>query len=237
MCTRSTTLLDLGQVPEAAEAARRSLAVARELGYPDGEVFALVFLASAAVAGGDLGEAVRLARQAAQVPGDIAPSMARFCHMVLTEMLIQAGDFAAAEPVCAAALAACRDAGDLRGLPYLLSWMALLDLRAGRASDAAAHLREAIRLSVRAGAVIWNSTTWTTAGTCAPRPAGPPRPSRCGPRTPRSPHVRTCPGPRGTGGAAARGPAGAGTGPGSGRRAARRGDEPGRRRRVRPAAY
>ena len=182
MCTRSTTLLDLGQVPEAAEAARRSLAVARELGSPDGEVFALVLLAGAAAAAGDLGEAVRLARQADQVPGDIVPSTARSCRILLTDVLIQAGDFAAAEPACAAALAACRDAGDLRGLPRLLSWMALLDLRAGRASDAAAQLREAIRLSVRAGAVIWNSTTWTTAGTCAPRPVGPPRPSRRGPR-------------------------------------------------------
>jgi len=83
VCTRSTTLLDLGQVPEAAEAARRSLAVARELGYPDGEVFALVLLAGAAAAAGDLGEAVRLARQADQVPGDIVPSTARSCRILL----------------------------------------------------------------------------------------------------------------------------------------------------------
>ena len=148
-------LRQLGQVPQAVEDARRALAVAREVDYPNGEVFALVFLASAAVAAGDLGEAVRLARQAAQVPGDIAPSMARFCHMVLTEMLIQAGDFAAAEPVCAAALAACRDAGDLFNQSALLSRMALLDLRAGRSGDAAAQLREAIRLALRTGTVIW----------------------------------------------------------------------------------
>ena len=51
---------------------------------------------------------------------------------MLTVALIQAGDFAAAEPACAAALAACRDAGDLYALPRLLSRMALLDLRAGR---------------------------------------------------------------------------------------------------------
>jgi hypothetical protein len=43
---RSRALLELGQVPEAAEDARRSLAVARELGYPWGEVMALGLLAS-----------------------------------------------------------------------------------------------------------------------------------------------------------------------------------------------
>ena len=33
--------------------------------------------------------------------------------------------------------------------------MALLDLRAGRTGDAAAHLREAIRLALRTGPVSW----------------------------------------------------------------------------------
>ena len=33
--------------------------------------------------------------------------------------------------------------------------MALLDLRAGRTGDAAAHLREALRLALRTGPVIW----------------------------------------------------------------------------------
>jgi non-specific serine/threonine protein kinase len=153
---RARALLDLGQVPEAAEDARRALAVAREVGYPVREVFALALLASAAMAAGDAGEAVRLARQADQFPGDIPPSMARLCHSVLAEVLIQAGDFAAAEPACAAALAASRDAGDLRGLPVLLYQMVLLDLRASRTEDAAAHLREALRLALRTGATRWN---------------------------------------------------------------------------------
>jgi DNA-binding CsgD family transcriptional regulator len=145
-------LLALGQIPEVAEDARRALAIARELGYPDGEVLALAALACAAAAAGDAGEAVRLARQADQVPGDISPVMARACRIMLTDVLIQAGDFAAAEPVCAAALAACRDAGDLLNQPGLLSWMALLDLRAGRTGDATAQLREALQLALRTGA-------------------------------------------------------------------------------------
>jgi len=153
---RSRALLDLGQYPEMAEDARRSLAVARELGYPPGEAFALLCLAMAAAAVGDADEAVRLARQAAQVQGDVPPAIARWCSAVLTVALIQAGDFAAAEPACAAALAACRDAGDLVNQPFLLCRMVLLDVRAGRAGDAAAHLREAIRLDLRTGAMSWD---------------------------------------------------------------------------------
>ena len=82
--------------------------------------------------------------------------MARMCSCNLTEALIQAGDFAGGEPVCAPALAASRDAGDLFNLPELLYRMALLDLRAGRAGDAAAHLREALRLALRTGTVNAN---------------------------------------------------------------------------------
>ena len=148
---RSPVLGMLGRDPEAVEDARRALAVAREADYPLGEVMALVFLAYAAAAVDDVDEAVRLAWQAEQFPGDIPPWTARQCRMAVTEVLIQAGDFAAAEPVCAAALAASRDAGDLWNLPDLLYRMALLDLRAGRAGDAAAHLREALQLALRAG--------------------------------------------------------------------------------------
>ena len=148
---RSAALRELGQIPEATEDARRSLAVARELGYPAGEGVALADLAHAAAAVGDQGEAVRWARQADQFPGDIPALLARTCSWVLTEALIQADDFAAAEHVCAAALPASRDAGDLFNLPALLSQMVLLDLQAGRAEDAAAHLREALQLALRTG--------------------------------------------------------------------------------------
>ena len=81
--------------------------------------------------------------------------MTRVSGAELTEMLIQAGDLAVAEPVCAAALAACRDAGDLMTQRQMLYRMALLNLRAGRAGDAAAHLREALQIHLRAG--TWNA--------------------------------------------------------------------------------
>jgi DNA-binding CsgD family transcriptional regulator len=69
----------------------------------------------------------------------------------LAQQLLEAGDFASAELVCADGLAACRDAGDLMTLQSLLVRMAELDLQAGRTEDAAAHLREALQLAVRTG--------------------------------------------------------------------------------------
>ena len=150
---RSYALRDLGQIPEAAADARRALAVAQEVGHPFGEAVALLDLALAAAAGGDVGDAVRLARQASQVRGDMPASITRACSVWLTEVLIQADDFAAAERLCADGLAASRDAGDLVTLPTLLARMALLELRAGRAEDAEAHLREALQLALRTG--IW----------------------------------------------------------------------------------
>ncbi len=150
---RSYALRDLGQIRQAASDARRALAVAREVGHPFGEVVALLDLALAAAAVGDLGNAVRLARQAGQVPGDVPASITRTCSVWLTEVLIQANDFAAAERVCADGMAASRDAGDLVNLPTLLARMALLDLWAGRVKDAGAYLREALQLALRTG--IW----------------------------------------------------------------------------------
>ncbi len=148
---RSFALRDLGQIPEAAEDARRALAVAREVGHPLGEALALLDLALCAESVGDVGDAVLLARHAVQVPGDIPASIARTCGMFLAQVLVDTDDFAAAELVCADGLAASRDAGDLVNQQSLLARMTPLDLRAGRADDAAAHLQEALQLALRTG--------------------------------------------------------------------------------------
>ena len=148
---RSWVLMTQDRIAEAAEDGRRALATARAAGDPEGQALALAQLAQAAAAAGEVDEAVRLAWQGDQVPGDVPPVVARDCRVSLTEVLIQAGDFAAAERVCAAGLAWSRDAGDLLHLQDLLPRMMLLDLRAGRVQDAAAHLREAVQLAVRSG--------------------------------------------------------------------------------------
>ena len=146
---RSIALMNLGRVSEAAEDGRRSLAAARELGDPAGEASALAVLGLAAFYADDPGGAVHLARQAGQVPGDLPGWVARMCSYFLAAALIEAGELAAARHACVAGIAGARAAGD-QGLAELLILMATLDLRAGRTGDAAAHVREALQIAVRA---------------------------------------------------------------------------------------
>jgi predicted ATPase/DNA-binding CsgD family transcriptional regulator len=148
---RSAALRELGRIGESAQDARRALAVAQQVGYPAGELLALANLSFAASWVGDHGEAVRLAWQAAQVTDGVPGSLARTCSYYLTVVLIAAGDLAAAGRVSAEGLARARDAGDLWNQSVLLPHVAWLDLQAGRAGDAAAHLREGLQIAVRTG--------------------------------------------------------------------------------------
>ena len=148
---RAMDLLNMGRIAEAAGDARRALAVAREIGYRVGEVLALVALSWAVSYAGDHDDAVRLARQSAQVAVGIPGSLARACSFALTGVLISAGDLAAAEGVCAAALARAREAGDLWNQSDLLPRMADLNLQAGRLQDAPAYLRAGLQLAMRTG--------------------------------------------------------------------------------------
>jgi len=148
---RSGALANLGRFGEAADDARRALAVARELGYPAGEAMALVDLATAAYYAGDLGGAVQLAQQALQIPADIPGWIARSGSDIVTGALTLAGDLAAAERSCAGGLARARDAGDLRNLARLLIRMAFLDLETGRMEDATEHLRQSLKVAGRIG--------------------------------------------------------------------------------------
>jgi DNA-binding CsgD family transcriptional regulator len=144
----------MGRAAEAAGDARRSLALAEEIGDPAGELLALAELSLGAYYAGDHDEAVRLARQAGQVAAGIPGGLARTCSPVLTMVLAGAGDLAEAERAGAAGLAQARDAGDLRTQAVLLPRIVELDLRAGCTGDAAAHLREGLRLAARTGSWI-----------------------------------------------------------------------------------
>jgi len=133
-----------GPAAEAADEARRAVALAREIGDPVGELAALVELSLGADYAGDHAEAVRLARQAGQITAGLPGPLARTCSFVLTMALANAGDLAEAERAGAACLARARDAGDLWNQVALLHGIADLDLRAGRTGDAAAHPREGL---------------------------------------------------------------------------------------------
>ena len=148
---RSAALRELGRIAEAVDDGHRSLALAREAGYPAGEALALAQLSLTMMCADDLAGAVRLARQAKQVPADMPGWVTRARSYALTGVLTAAGDLAAAERACAAGLAQSRDAGDLWHQVGLLPRMAVLDLQAGRVQDAAAHLREGLQIALRAG--------------------------------------------------------------------------------------
>jgi predicted ATPase/DNA-binding CsgD family transcriptional regulator len=148
---RSATLLTMGRIAEAAGDARRSLALAREGHYPGAEALALAVLGLVACVSGDRVGAVQLAGLAEQItPGAPGP-VARVCGHILTTVLIEAGDPAGAERICAVGLARARDAGDLWNLGNLLEKMVVLDLGSERYEDAAAHLREGLQTALRTG--------------------------------------------------------------------------------------
>jgi DNA-binding CsgD family transcriptional regulator len=92
---RSSMLLNTGHLAEGTEDGRRSLAMARELGYPAGEGAALRMLAIAAYYNGDYDGAVQLIRQMQVITG-MPGQMARQGSLVMIMALIEAGDLAAA---------------------------------------------------------------------------------------------------------------------------------------------
>ena len=148
---RSATLLTMGRIGEAAGDARRSLAVARERDDPLAEALAVAVLGLVACVAGDRNGAVQLARQAEQITAGRHGPAVRVCGHIMTTVLIEADHLAAAERVCAAALAGARDAGDLWSLGNLLEKMVVLDLNSARFQDAAEHLREGLQTALRTG--------------------------------------------------------------------------------------
>jgi predicted ATPase/DNA-binding CsgD family transcriptional regulator len=153
---RSVILANMGRVAEALDQGRSSLAMAGELGYPDGQALALMDLAIAASYVGDPGGAVLFIRQAEQISG-LRGWIGRVGEYLLTTMLIEAGDTADAEEACTAALVRARDADDQWNLARLIRLLADLDVKAGRTDDAARHLREALQVILRTG-------TWAEMG-------------------------------------------------------------------------
>jgi predicted ATPase/DNA-binding CsgD family transcriptional regulator len=148
---RASALLNLGRITEAASDSRHSLELAERAGYQSGRATALALLAMIASRTGAFAEAVRLARQSLHITSEIPGPIARMRSQVLVVALAEAGELAAAEQVCAEGLAQAREQGDLWNVSGLLTCMARLDLLAGRNHDAAAHLREHLRIALRSG--------------------------------------------------------------------------------------
>ena len=148
---RASALIRVDRVAEAIEDGRRALELARQIGIGGLEATALTCLSLAVWHDGDREGALRLARQALQISEEFAGALERGLSQIVTGILTEAGDLAAAEQACSAALASCRDVGDLTNLCGVLWHRTILDLRTGRIDDAPAHLRELLQIATQTG--------------------------------------------------------------------------------------
>jgi len=149
---RSAAMRNLGRIPEAADDARRALALARDLRYEAGEAMALTQLGGAAFYLGDLENAVAWARESQRIdPAGIPGWVARRCGDFLTMALLEAGDMVSGRRSCQDGLAKARQVGDLRSQAWGLTMMVDLDLHTGDLAGAAAHLREGLEICAQIG--------------------------------------------------------------------------------------
>jgi DNA-binding CsgD family transcriptional regulator len=141
-----------GRIPEAVSDARQALEVARQAGYPAGEILALAQLSRTAHYAGDPVAALDWAREAQRVlaSGELGWTM-RFTGPFIIELLLESGDLTAARRSLADSLAWARETGNLAIQASSILLMADLDLRAGDLAGSGRHLREAIEIGLRTG--------------------------------------------------------------------------------------
>jgi predicted ATPase/DNA-binding CsgD family transcriptional regulator len=149
---RANGLLNLGHLAEAAEEARQALDLARDLGYPPGEVRALWWLGASAYYSGDHAACLTWWRRiqridAAGIPG----SLVRRSTLFLALALAETGELAEAHTHCERALTLARRAGALFDLADALVFMADVSLLMDRVAETRTYLREAMELTVRIG--------------------------------------------------------------------------------------
>jgi non-specific serine/threonine protein kinase len=144
---RAGALANLGRAGEAAEEGRRALAMARDLGDPAGEAYALFWLAGVAYYTRDFQAAEPWLRQAQRIDRAAIPGwITRQSTRLLGEVLGETGKAVDAQRYCAEALALARQAGAPYDQGDCLVSLALLDVRAGRLDAARAGLREGLEL-------------------------------------------------------------------------------------------
>jgi predicted ATPase/DNA-binding CsgD family transcriptional regulator len=149
---RAACLANLDRVPEAESEVHRALALAREIGDPVGEAWALIWLASTAYYRDDPETSLAWCQQAQRIDTASIPGwIDRERNNALVGALTQAGELADAERACAAGLEAARHAGALFEQSECLLAMTEVDLLAGRPPEAWAHLREATKVAARLG--------------------------------------------------------------------------------------
>jgi predicted ATPase len=148
---RASVLREQIRIDEAVGDARRALAIAREIGYPAGEVLALHELGEVAMIADDVERAVQVTREAEQLTADLPDRAEQSRNETLVSVLTATGDLDGAEGICVAGIAQCRTLNNEQHLARLLNRMVVLDVAAGRVQDGAARLREALHILIRAG--------------------------------------------------------------------------------------
>ncbi len=152
---RSRTQMYFGRIPEAVSDARQALEVARQAGYPAGEILALAQLSRTAHYAGDMAAALDWAREAQRVlaSGELGWTI-RFTGPFIIELLLESGDLTAARRSLADSLVWARETGNLTAQASFMLLTADLDLRAGNLDGSARHLREAIETGLRIGSPV-----------------------------------------------------------------------------------
>jgi DNA-binding CsgD family transcriptional regulator len=149
---RSRTLMFVGRISDAVADARGALDVARQIGYPAGEVLAMAQLSRTAHYAGDATNALAWATQAERALAAGAPDWTtRLTGDFIADVLVESGDLAAARRHTAQALAMSLDSGDSYAQASALEHLADLDLREGHPVEASARLRKATELAVGVG--------------------------------------------------------------------------------------
>jgi len=149
---RSGTLRNLDRLAEAAEDARRALRLARQVGYPAGEVMALMQLSAAADYAGEAEAGLKWARQAQQAdPAGIPGWVTRRYTITWALGLTYAGQGASAQQVCADMLAMAQAAGDVGDQADFHELIVYIAYHTGQIAGAGDHLREAIGLATQTG--------------------------------------------------------------------------------------
>jgi predicted ATPase/DNA-binding CsgD family transcriptional regulator len=151
---RSRTQMYFGRITEAVTDARRALEVARQAGYPAGEILALAQLSRTAHYAQDAAAALDWARQAQQIlaSGELGWTM-RFTGPFIIEVLLESGDLTAARRSLADSLAWARETDNTVAQASFMLLMADVDLRAGNLAGSGRHLREALEIGLGTGPI------------------------------------------------------------------------------------
>ena len=137
---------------QAAADARAALKLARQIGYTAGEAVSLAELSLISCYADDGDQAVEWARQAQRISQDQMPGWSvRKVEIVLPWALVISGHLDGALDFSVQLLEHARAAGDVTYQSDALYVMAVLARRAGRLTEAGAHLRKTAELAMYAG--------------------------------------------------------------------------------------